>query len=88
MKTMQFQTWDNVEFYKELKDLFLDQDPDFLASLTEDEMISLEHVLDFENYSFMVINFARVVTVADGTIVSFDDLESFKEQTKEFINEV
>ena len=88
MKSIKVNIQDNADFYTELKDVFSDHDPDFLDTLTEDEMLSLEHVLDFESYTFMVLNYETVVVILDGMVSSIYTLNKFGELTKELIKDL
>ena len=88
MKSMKLNRQDSVSVYKELFDLFEDQNPDFLKGLTEDELIGLDHVLDFENYVFMVVNYETVVVILDGMVSSIYTLDKFGELTKELIKDL
>ena len=87
MKNLELNRFDNVSIYKELLELFLENNPDFLKTLTKDELIGLDHVLDFENYVFLVINYNMVAVVVDGMIASLESMEEFIESTKELIDE-
>lgn len=87
MKNLNLNCFDNVDIYKELKDLLSDHEPGFLDTLTEDELIIVEHALDFENIIFLVINYSIVSVIIDGMITSIESMEEFIESTKELIDE-
>lgn len=87
MNSLKIKREDNANFYKELLEVFKDNNPDFLKSLTKDELIGLDHVLDFEDYVFMVINYETVVVVFDGTISGVYSMEKFSKLTREIIKE-
>ena len=87
MKQYPIYRGDTVISYKNLRDLFDDEMPEFLENLTEDEEIGIDHALDFENYEFLVINGDTVVVIMDGSVTSIHPIHSFAEITKELINE-
>ncbi len=87
MKTMSVKRGDTIESYTELFDLFEDQDKDFLESLTKDELITLDHILDYEDYRFLVINYKTVLVVVEGEVMSFHTMDKFKELTRQLILE-
>ena len=76
-----------IDCYAELHDLFSDHDPDFLHTLTDDEAETLEHVLDFESYRFLVVNYETVVVILDGMVSSIYTLKEFGELTKKLLSE-
>ena len=79
---------DNVTYYAEQYDLLKENYPEFLEALTEDEKLDVLHMLDFEDYGFLLINYEMVIVLHDEQIIEvFDSLEKFADSVKEYIDE-
>ncbi len=80
-----------LETYTNLRKLFEDINPEFLESLSEDENTTIDHVLDFENYLFLVvsdaIDGAAVINVYDGVISGIYNVEKITELTRKIISD-
>ena len=88
MKKISLKMNDNVTYYMEQYDLLKENYPEFLETLTEDEKLDVLHMLDFEDYGFLLINYEMVIVLYDEQIIEvFDSLEKFADSVKEYIDE-
>lgn len=88
MKKISLKMNDNVTYYAEQYDLLKENYPEFLEALTEDEKLDVLHMLDFEDYGFLLINYETVIVLYDEQIIEvFDSLEKFADSVKEYIEE-
>lgn len=81
MKSITINRGDSVEIYDELPEVFEDNDPEFLTPLTEDAKAVLDHVFDFEDYRFVVINGETVAVIYNGEMSGTYTLAKFEELT-------
>ena len=80
----------NILYYKKQEELFKDHAPEFLDSLNEEEMCALEHMNDFEDICFFVIDYETVIVAgkSGGDIYNkYNSMESFVEAVKYLIPE-
>ena len=87
MKEVHIKYGNNIDVYRELKDLFVDHAPDFIDGLTEEEKITLEHMFDFEDYTFFVVDYEKVIVTEGGTVISMSSLADLITGTRDAIKE-
>ena len=78
---------DSVNSYTELLELFKDHNPDFLHSLKTDELINLDHAIDFDPYVFLVLNYETIIVLVDDAVVGIYSMDEFTAMTKQMIND-
>jgi len=78
---------DIVNHYTDLSEMFTDHMPEYLETLSADQKEYLSGMLDFEGYSFLVINGDTVVIMIDDEITSIETLSECAELTTEYIKE-
>ena len=87
MKNAAIKLRDAINHYTNLTELFADHMPEYLNKLSASEKDFLSSMLDFEGYSFLVINCNVVIVLVDEEAVGFYPLDSFADMTTEYINE-
>ena len=88
MKKTNLKKNDSVSYYAEQYELLEENYPEFLETLTEDEKLDVLHMLDWEGFSFLLVNYETVIVLYDESIVEiYENLEKFADSVRKCLEE-
>ena len=87
MKSFPMQRGNTIDRYTELSELLNDHKPEFVQALNSDEMTALNHVLDFSDYAFLVIDGKTVMVILEDVVSSIYTMDSFVSIVKDLIKD-